>query len=351
MIDPSFWSGRRVFLTGHTGFKGSWLALWLARLGAEVTGYALAPPATPNLHALIGADVPGTIGDVRDPEALMRAVRTARPSIVLHLAAQPIVRESYRDPVGTYATNVMGLVHLLEAVRVTPSVEAVVVVTSDKCYENREWVWAYRENEAMGGADPYSNSKGCAELIVRGYRSSFFASAESPSIASGRAGNVIGGGDWSNDRLVPDITKAIFAGRPPVLRSPTSIRPWQHVLEPLGGYLLLAQALVKRGAAVADGWNFGPADEGMLTVAEVTERLSRALGSNGAWERDSAPSPAESHVLRIDSSRARTQLCWLPRLNARETVDWTAAWYLGWRDGADARTLCLDQLENYEMTR
>jgi CDP-glucose 4,6-dehydratase len=351
MIDARFWTDRRVFLTGHTGFKGSWMALWLARLGARTRGYALAPPASPNLHELIGANVAGTLGDVRDPAALSRALRDARPSIVFHFAAQPIVRESYRDPVGTYATNVMGLVHLFEAVRATPSVEAVVVVTSDKCYENREWVWGYREDEPMGGADPYSNSKGCAELIVRGYRSSFFASPDAPKIASARAGNVIGGGDWSADRLVPDITTAVFAGHAPVLRNPASVRPWQHVLEPLSGYLQLAQALVERGTAVAEGWNFGPGDEGTATVAEVSERLSRALGSDGAWVRDTAEALPESHVLRIDSSKARARLDWRPRLSASETVDWTAEWYLGWREGAAPLSLCVDQLQKYEMKR
>lgn len=349
MIDANFWSDRRVFLTGHTGFKGSWLRLWLARLGARTTGYALAPSTSPNLSDLLCDADAGTYGDVRDAAALADAMHAAAPSIVFHLAAQPIVRESYRDPIGTYATNVMGLVHLFEAIRTTPSVEAVVIVTSDKCYENREWIWGYREDEAMGGADPYSNSKGCAELIVRGYRSSFFASPDAPNIASARAGNVIGGGDWSGDRLVPDIARAVFAGRTPVLRNPGSIRPWQHVLEPLAGYLLLAQALVVGGSSFAGGWNFGPGDEGTETVSTVTELLSRALGADGAWVADTDSSLPESHVLRIDSTKARTGLSWRPRLDAVETIAWTAAWYRDWRDGADPRALCIDQLQKYEM--
>jgi len=351
MSDPRFWRDRAVFLTGHTGFKGSWLALWLEALGARVHGFSLAPVTTPNLFDLLFAASPGTIGDVRDLTALTQALGCAQPSVVFHLAAQPIVRESYRDPVGTYATNVMGLVHLFEAIRAMPSVEAVVVVTSDKCYENREWVWGYREDEAMGGADPYSNSKGCAELIVRGYRSSFFSGDGAPCVASARAGNVIGGGDWSADRLIPDITNAIFSGASPSLRNPRSVRPWQHVIEPLGGYLRLAEALVARETDVAEGWNFGPRDDGTATVAEVTERLSRALGGDGSWTHADGAAPAESRLLRIDSSKARARLGWQPRLSASESVDWTADWYTRWRAGEDPKTLCLAQLAAYEMKR
>ena len=276
-IDADFWRGRRVFLTGHTGFKGGWLALWLQRLGADVTGYALDPPTTPSLFAVarVGAGMRSIINDIRDAETLAQAMREAQPEIVIHMAAQPLVRYSYQAPVETYATNVMGTVHLLEAVRQTDSVRAVVNVTSDKCYENREWVWGYRENEPMGGYDPYSNSKGCAELVTAAYRNSYFNPAQysqhGVALASARAGNVIGGGDWAEDRLIPDILRAIAAGEAVNIRSPHAIRPWQHVLEPLSGYLLLAQRLIEDGPAHAEGWNFGPSEEDARPVQWIVE--------------------------------------------------------------------------------
>ncbi len=299
-VSPAFWKGKRVLVTGHTGFKGSWLSLWLQSMDAQVVGYALAPPTNPSLFevAEVAKGMTSIIGDIRDLEHLRRVFAEHKPEIVIHMAAQPLVRYSYIEPVETYSTNVMGTVNLLEAVRSTGSVKAVVNVTSDKCYENREWVWGYRENEAMGGYDPYSNSKGCAELVTSAYRNSYFHpekyGTHGVAIASGRAGNVIGGGDWAGDRLIPDIVRAIMQGKPVNIRSPHAIRPWQHVLEPLSGYLVLAQKLYEEGAAYAEGWNFGPNDEDAKPVQWIVEKLTQGLGRGcelgAGWRR----SPARS---------------------------------------------------------
>ncbi|MFN6935041.1 MAG: CDP-glucose 4,6-dehydratase, partial [Tsuneonella sp.] len=312
-VDPSFWRGKRVFLTGHTGFKGSWMSLWLQQMGARLTGFALPAPTDPALFAVarVADGMTSIIGDIRDADALKSALLAADPEIVIHMAAQPLVRASYQDPVGTYATNVMGTVHLLEAVRAAPSVRAVCVVTTDKCYENREWVWGYREDEPMGGYDPYSNSKGCAELVTSAYRRSFFADA-GPAIASGRAGNVIGGGDWAADRLVPDILRAIVAGEPVMIRNPLATRPWQHVLEPLSGYLVLCQALWTRGDAVAGGWNFGPRDDDARPVQWIVERMCALWGEGASWERDGTVQPHEANYLKLDISKAHSGLGWQP---------------------------------------
>ena len=354
--DPAFWAGRSVLVTGHTGFKGAWLSLWLTQLGARVTGFALAPETDPSLCAL--ADLPGRIdsriGDVRDLAALSACVAGARPTIVLHLAAQALVRPSYADPVGTYASNVMGTVHLLEAVRGCPTVEAVVIVTSDKAYENREWVWAYREDEPMGGRDPYSNSKGCAELVTAAYRASFFGEGQHPAkhparIASARAGNVIGGGDWSLDRLIPDVVRAFAKGEPVEIRAPGAIRPWQHVLEPLSGYLALAEALCgPDGARYAEGWNLGPADEDCRPVSEVVAGLARGWGKGATWRLSEGTHPHEATFLKVDASKARARLGWDRRLRLAEALDWTGAWYRAQGEGADARALTLDQIARYE---
>ena len=283
-MNPAFWKGKRILLTGHTGFKGSWLSLWLQSMGAPVVGYALAPPTNPSLFevAEVGRGMTSVIGDIRDLEHLCAVFAEHKPEIVIHMAAQPLVRYSYIEPVETYSTNVMGTVNLLEAVRGTDSVKAVVNVTSDKCYENREWVWNYRENEAMGGYDPYSNSKGCAELVTAAYRNSYFHSEKykehGVALASGRAGNVIGGGDWAGDRLIPDIMRAITQNLAVNIRNPHAIRPWQHVLEPLSGYLMLAQKLYEEGAAYAEGWNFGPSDEDAQACAMDHGEADRILG-------------------------------------------------------------------------
>jgi len=349
--EPAFWRGRRVLVTGHTGFKGSWLALWLKALGAEVTGFALAPPGEPNLFTLAGVerDVHHVHGDVRDAAALDACIAQARPQVVLHLAAQSLVRLSYREPVQTYATNVMGTVHLLDAVRRQPGVEAVLVVTSDKCYENREWLWGYRENEAMGGHDPYSNSKGCAELVTSAMRRSFFADG-GPGIGSARAGNVIGGGDWADDRLLPDAMRAFIAGQPVVLRSPQAVRPWQHVLEPLRGYLLLAEALADptRRARHAQGWNFGPDEADCRAVADVVSLAAGEWPGARVVVNPPPDAPHEANLLRLDCTQAHQQLAWRPHWRLERGVAETVAWFRAFADGQDMRQVTLAQLAGYD---
>ena len=348
MIDPSFWFGKRVFVTGHTGFKGSWLSLWLQRLGASVTGFALEPWTDPSLFeaASVTNVVESVIGDVRDPGKLQSAMAKAKPEIVFHLAAQPIVRRSYRSPVETYSTNVMGTVHLLEAVRSQPSVRVVVVITSDKCYENVEQAHGYRETDAMGGHDPYSSSKGCAELVISAYRRSFFSAG--PAVASARAGNVIGGGDWSEDRLVPDIIKTWMAGERVLIRNPMATRPWQHVLEPLRGYLTLAQALWREGHAFAAGWNFGPDEEDVRSVGWVVDELAGRWGDGVAWQLDKGAHPFESQSLTLNCEKAARQLGWMPRLELPRALDWIVEWYRDFGRGRDARELVLRDIERYE---
>lgn len=344
-----FWQGKRVFLTGHTGFKGGWLALWLAGKGAKVHGYALAPPTSPSFFDTcnVAQHLDGhTVADLRDSEALLQAMNAAQPDIVLHLAAQPLVRYSYAAPVETYAVNVMGTVNLLEAVRQTGSVRAVVNVTTDKCYENREWVWPYRENEALGGYDPYSSSKACSELVTSAYRQSFLDKA-GIQLASARAGNVIGGGDWAADRLIPDFLRAIDAGQPIIIRSPHAIRPWQHVLEPLSGYLMLAENLYKQGNTFAEGWNFGPDDHDARTVQWIVENLcSQVAGAR--WECDPNPQPHEASNLRLDSSKAKSRLGWHPCWPLQTALENTLAWHQAWRQGADMADVSLSQIQAYE---
>jgi CDP-glucose 4,6-dehydratase len=331
----SFFAGRAVLVTGHTGFKGSWLSRWLTLMGARVVGFSLPPEGRPNLFELAGiaGDVTSVTGDVRDLPALLSVVEEHRPEIVLHLAAQPLVRRSYREPAETFATNVMGTVNVLEACRRVGSARAIVVVTSDKCYENREWVWGYREDEPMGGHDPYSSSKGCAELVTAAYRRSFF-SGSGAAVASARAGNVIGGGDFSEDRLVPDIVRGVAAGEPIVIRNPLATRPWQHVLEPLGGYLLLAQRLCEAPAAHEGGWNFGPRDGDTCAVGGVAERLIQQLGRGELRlvPPEHRSGPHEAQLLHLDISKARARLGWTPRLTLDETVALTARWYRAYLD-------------------
>jgi CDP-glucose 4,6-dehydratase len=348
-VDPAFWLGKRVFLTGHTGFKGSWMALWLQRMGAQVTGFALTPPTEPALFdvARVEQGMTSIIGDIRDRAALEHALLSADPHIVIHMAAQPLVRASYDDPVGTYATNVMGTVHLLEAVRKAPTVRACVVVTTDKCYENREWAWGYREDEAMGGYDPYSNSKGCAELVVSAYRRSFFADG-SVAVASGRAGNVIGGGDWATDRLIPDILRAIERGEPVSIRNPIAIRPWQHVLEPVGGYLVLAQALWNDPARAAQAWNFGPRDEDARPVQWIVERMCALWGDGADWIRDESVQPHEARYLKLDISKVRTELGWQPRWDLSQALASIVAWQRAWLSGTDMHQYCLTELGRFQ---
>jgi CDP-glucose 4,6-dehydratase len=351
-MNPQFWHRRRVLVTGHTGFKGSWLCLWLASMGAEVHGYALPPPTDPSLFdkAKVGDLLASSeMADVRDGEALCAAVRRVHPEIVFHLAAQPLVRRSYRAPVETYAVNVMGTVHLLEAVRQNDSVRAVVSVTTDKCYENREWPWGYRENEPLGGCDPYSNSKACAELVSAAYRTSFLADS-GVALATARAGNVIGGGDWAADRLLPDLLRALDAGETLIIRSPGAIRPWQHVLEPLSGYLALAEALVASGVQAAEAWNFGPVDDDARPVGWILEHLAASVPEL-RWQCDSAAQPHEANYLKLDSSKARTQLGWAPRWRLDKALDMTVAWHSAWRQGDDMRALSLAQITEYTAGR
>jgi CDP-glucose 4,6-dehydratase len=356
-VNPLFWKGKCVLLTGHTGFKGSWLSLWLQSMGAKVVGYALVASTKPNLFevAEVGKGMTSIIGDIRDLENMHAVFAEHKPEIVVHMAAQALVRYSYVEPVETYSANVMGTVNLLEAVRCADSVRAVVNVTSDKCYENREWVWGYRENDAMGGYDPYSNSKGCAELVTAAYRNSYFHpdkhQQHGVALASVRAGNVIGGGDWADDRLIPDILLAITQGEPVNIRNPHAIRPWQHVLEPLSGYLLLAQKLYEEGgAAYAEGWNFGPSDEDAKPVQWIVERLTKSWGGDASWVLDGDDHPHEAHYLKLDCSKSKTRLHWFPRWHLEETLAAIIDWHRAYRDGQNMHELTLRQVDAYNDT-
>lgn len=349
-MNPNFWNKKRVFLTGHTGFKGSWLSLWLQSMGAEVYGYALTPPTETNLFTIANINngmISSEIADIRDADHLSKAVQLAQPEIVFHLAAQPLVRYSYAEPVETYTTNVMGTIHLLEAIRKTASVRAIVNVTTDKCYENREWIWPYREDEAIGGYDPYSSSKACSELITAAYRRSFLANI-GVAVATARAGNVIGGGDWAEDRLIPDFLRSIDNNQPLVVRSPNAIRPWQHVLEPLAGYLLLAEQLVSHGEKFAQGWNFGPSDDDAQSVAWIVDKLITAM-PNASWQIDEQPQLHEANYLRLDSSKARSQLGWQPRWGLDTALEKIVDWHQAWHNQKDMRQFSLDQIAEYQM--
>jgi CDP-glucose 4,6-dehydratase len=346
-VNPHFWQKKKVFLTGHTGFKGGWLALWLQTLGARVTGYAL-PPADPGffLAARLTPDITSGLGDVRDLTALSAAIKAADPEIIIHMAAQSLVRESYARPVDTYSTNVMGTVNVLEAARLHSGARAIVVITSDKCYENVGAQRDFRENDRLGGHDPYSSSKACAELVSAAYRDSFFAAGAPAVVATARAGNVIGGGDWSADRLIPDAIRAFCANHPVELRYPQATRPWQHVLDPLAGYLLLAEKLYTTPIGYTEAWNFGPAQNQVMTVANVIEAVAKKWG-DGRWEPAAGTHPHEAQFLGIDASNARTRLGWVPRLDVGQAIDWTVEWYRAWRDGADLRRHSEMQLERY----
>ena len=352
MFDPSFYFGRKVFVTGHTGFEGSWLCLWLHRLGANVTGYALPPPTEPSLFELCGIEllVHSVVADVRDGNSLKERMAEAEPEIVIHMAAQPLVRDSYEMPVDTYAVNVMGTVNVLEAVRSCASVKAVVVVTTDKCYEERNPASGFKESDPLGGADPYSSSKACSEIVTAAYRRSFFGAekfAKHPAaIASARAGNVIGGGDWSRDRLVPDFLRALDRGEMLRIRSPKAIRPWQHVLEPLSGYLKLAECLYTKGGAYSEGWNFGPADEDARTVSWVVERLV-AASPGATWECDPGPQPHEAHYLKLDSGKAHARLGWKPRWRLETALEKTLEWRTAWRQGKEMASVSRAQIAEY----
>lgn len=346
--DPGFWRGRRVLITGHTGFKGAWAALWLRRLGAEVHGFALSPEGEPNLWNVLGDGLVAgeAIGDVRDAGAIRDFVLEAKPELVLHMAAQALVRRSYRDPVGTVAVNVLGTAHLLEALRGVPGMRAVLIVTTDKVYANDGAGRDFREGDPLGGADPYSASKAAAELIARGFATSFLEPA-GVAVATARAGNVIGGGDWAEDRLVPDLYRAARSGERLLLRAPDATRPWQHVLDPLAGYLLFLEALAA-GQAVPRSLNFGPASGEPMKVGQLATIISDAMGVLGGWARDPAGHPHEAPALSLDSSLARQSLGWAPRLSLREAASWTARWYGAFAEGARARDLCEQQIADYE---
>ena len=350
-MNKDFWRGRRVFVTGHTGFKGGWLCLWLQRLGAEVTGYALAPATQPSLFevASVARDMRSVIGDIRDGAWLRRAVDAAQPEIVIHMAAQALVRESYVNPLETFSINVVGTAQVLDCVRACPSVRAVISVTTDKCYENREWHWGYRETDGLGGHDPYSSSKAGAELVTAAYRSSFFAVSESAvALASARAGNVIGGGDWSRDRLVPDILAAIEGGRTVRIRYPKAIRPWQHVLEPLSGYLALAERLCSDGGqAYAEAWNFGPVDEDAQPVSWIVEQMLERWGS-GSWTVEGQPQPHEASYLKLDCSKARARLAWRPRWTLGDALGAIVEWQRAHQRGEAMREVTLAQIARFE---
>jgi CDP-glucose 4,6-dehydratase len=363
--DPTFsWQGKRVFLTGHTGFKGGWLALWLASKGAIVRGYALDPCTTPSLFevAKIGSEI-GAIspendirGDIRNSATLEPALHDFAPEVVFHMAAQPLVRYSYEDPIGTYETNVIGTARVLDAIRRTPSVRAVVSITTDKCYENKEWIWGYRETDPLGGYDPYSSSKACAEIVSAAFRQSYFpvsklgqAGGHTTAIATARAGNVIGGGDWSLDRLIPDLVRGFLAGEPVRIRRPQAIRPWQHVMEPLAGYISLAEHLLSNNAAhYATAYNFGPYDEDAKPVGWIVEKMTNFWGGNASWVLDEDPGVHEAGYLKLDASRAHADLGWSPHLRLETALQWLVEWYRAWQSGQDMHAFTLAQIAAYE---
>lgn len=355
MVNKEFWENKNVFVTGHTGFKGSWLCLWLHSLGANVTGYSLKPPTTPSLFQLcqLEQDISTHYGDIRNKEALENALLSAKPEIVIHMAAQPLVRASYLDPVETYATNVMGTVNLLESVRTAVqkgiTIKAVVNVTTDKCYSNQEWPWGYRETDMLGGYDPYSNSKACSELVTDAYRNSFFQS--SVGIASARAGNVIGGGDWAVDRLLPDCFRTLQSGGIIKIRNPHAIRPWQHVLDPLSGYLTLAEKLFTKGKPFAEGWNFGPDDGDGKTVEWIVKQICAKWGTSASYEIETGSHPHEAHYLRLDCSKAKFKLGWYPRWNVEQAIDKSVEWTRAYLAQEDVKEVCLKQIGEYSISK
>jgi CDP-glucose 4,6-dehydratase len=354
VMSIEFWEQKKVLITGHTGFKGSWLSLWLQTKGARVIGYSLPPPTNPSLFemARIAEGMISITGDIRDFDHIKDTMAEHKPEIIFHMAAQSLVHPSYKHPVDTYSTNVMGTVNVLESVRQTDGVRVVVNVTSDKCYENREWAWGYRENEPMGGHDPYSSSKGCAELVTSAYRNSYFPPEKyhqhQVAVASVRAGNVVGGGDWAEDRLIPDIMNAILENRPVIIRNPHAVRPWQYVLEPLFGYLLLAKQLWVSGPEFSEGWNFGPNYLDAKPVLWIVEQLIDRWGEGASWTLDLAENPHENQYLRLDSSKARTMLGWSPKLDLSSALEWIVEWYHGYQQKTDLHRLTAEQIARYE---
>ena len=354
MLNKKFWNGRKIFVTGHTGFKGSWLSLWLEMMGADATGYALDPPTEPSFFEQAKlAEVIRTIkGDIRDFDHLKKAIAESKPEVIIHMAAQSVVKRGYEDPIETYSTNVMGTVNVFEAVRQLGHSCTIVNVTSDKCYENREWVWGYREVEPMGGRDPYSNSKGCAELVTTAFSDSYFQPSEiathGVAVASARAGNAIGGGDWTSNQLIPDLMRAFLAGSPCLIRNPMAYRPWQFLLEPLRGYLLLAEKLTEDAAKFSGGWNFGPQDTDAKPVGWIADELVRIWGEKAAWTKDPASHPHEAHALMLDASKAKAHLGWGPVLPLKQALPWIVEWYRAFQSASNLRTLTRSQIHNYE---
>ena len=348
-VNKSFWESKKVFLTGHTGFKGSWISLWLQSMGAIVKGYSLEPNTKPNLftEANVEENMESEFGDIRDLKKISKSMFDFNPDVLIHMAAQPLVRLSYQEPVDTYTTNVIGTVNVLEAARSCSNLKAIVSVTTDKCYENNEWDWGYRENEPMGGHDPYSSSKGCAELVTSAYRRSFFNSEESASLASARAGNVIGGGDWADDRLIPDILNAFEKSEPVVIRNPLSTRPWQHVLEPLSGYLVLAEELYINGDNFAEGWNFGTKDEGCKPVNWILDKMVANWGVGASWELDKNNNPHEAGFLKLDCSKAANRLKWQPKWSLQETLELIIDWHQVYLKKEDVKVQCLNEIKKY----
>jgi CDP-glucose 4,6-dehydratase len=349
-VNPTFWKGKKVFITGHTGFKGSWLSLWLQEMGAYVKGYALEPNTFPNLftQANVPHNMHSEIGDITDLNHITESMKAFNPEVLIHMAAQPLVRLSYQEPVLTYATNVMGTVNVLEAARKCFNLKAIVSVTTDKCYENKEWAWGYRENEPMGGHDPYSSSKGCAELVTAAYRKSFFNDENSAFLASARAGNVIGGGDWSADRLIPDILRAFEKKEPVIVRSPLSTRPWQHVLEPISGYLVLAQHLFEEGSNIAEGWNFGPKDEDCKPVSWILDKMVTIWGKGASWALDKNNNPSEAGYLKLDCSKAAMRLNWFPKWNLEYTLESIINWHQHYIAQKNIQEQCLLEIAKYQ---
>jgi len=353
-MNSAFWNGKKVFLTGHTGFKGSWLSLWLQKVGTHVVGYALAPPTHPSLFdgARVADGMTSIVGDIRNFGDLRKALTLHRPEIVIHMAAQALVGRSYEEPIETYTTNVIGTVNVLEAVRNLDDIRVVVSITSDKCYENKEWQWGYRENDCLGGDDPYSSSKSCAELVINSYRKSYFCprkdGRKGTVLASCRAGNVSGGGDWAKDRLIPDIMRAMMDDRTVSIRRPHAIRPWQHVLEPLHGYLSVAEKLWFHGHEYAQAWNFGPDQEDGKPVSWIADYITASWGKENGWELDSDHYPEENNYLKLDCSRARNLLGWAPKLSVAKSLDWVVEWYRDYYRSGDMRSLTVEQINRFE---
>lgn len=350
-VNTEFWNNKKVFLTGHSGFKGSWLSIWLQELGAQVKGYALQPPTSPSLFniAQVADNMLSDIGDIRDLEQLKKSMYDFSPEIVIHMAAQPLVRLSYVSPIETYEINVLGTVKVLEAARYCGGIKAIVTVTTDKCYENKEWTWGYREYEAMGGYDPYSSSKGCAELVTSAYRRSYFNETGRAAVATARAGNVIGGGDWAMDRLIPDIIGAFERNEPVIIRNPMSTRPWQHVLEPLSGYLMLAEDLYLKGNEVAGAWNFGPLDEDCKPVSWLLDQMIIHWGEGASWKLDDKPNPHEATFLKLDCSKAKNYLKWQPRWHVDETIKRIVTWHKAYSKNQDMLKLTLQEIKDYNL--